>query len=125
MTSQQITHPDTRGIAVRGDAHAVRTAVENVAANALEAIQSRGSGGRLALRAERRNGEIDLLVQDDGPGIPADLKERLFAPFASGHNGTGLGLPIARALARAGGGDLICTASDPGRTTFRFTFPSA
>jgi len=114
-----------RGLSVRGDAHAVRTAVENVAANALEAIQSRGSGGRLALRAERRNGEIEVLVQDDGPGIPQDLKDRLFAPFASGHNGTGLGLPIARALARAGGGDLICTASDPGRTTFRFTFPSA
>ena len=114
-----------RGLSVLGDAHALRSAVENVAANALEALQSRGSGGRLALRAERRDGAVDLIVQDDGPGIPDGLKDRLFAPFASGHNGTGLGLPIARALARAGGGDLICTDSAAGRTTFRFTFPSA
>lgn len=114
-----------RDLQVRGDAHAVRTAVENVAANALEALQSRGSGGRLNLKAERQNGVVEIFVQDDGPGIPQELKERLFAPFASGHNGTGLGLPIARALARAGGGELICTASDPGLTTFKFTFPSA
>jgi signal transduction histidine kinase len=111
-----------RGLKVRGDAHALRSAVENVAANALEAIQSRGGGGRLALRAERRTGAVELLVEDDGPGIPQDLRARLFAPFSSGHNGTGLGLAIARALARAGGGDLVCSETGPGRTTFRFTF---
>jgi signal transduction histidine kinase len=114
-----------RGLAVRGDAHALRSAVENVAANALEALQSRGGGGTLALRAARREDVVDLVVQDDGPGIAEDLRDRLFAPFASGHNGTGLGLPIARALARADGGDLICTDSSAGRTTFRFTFQSA
>jgi signal transduction histidine kinase len=65
---------------------------------------------------------VQLTVQDDGPGIPDDLKTRLFTPFSSGHSGTGLGLAIARALARAGGGDLVCTDSAPGRTTFRFTF---
>ncbi|TMA27861.1 MAG: HAMP domain-containing histidine kinase [Deltaproteobacteria bacterium] len=111
-----------RGLAVRGDAHAVRTAVENVAANALEALQSKGAGGRLALRAQQFDGRVELTVQDDGPGIPVDVKSRLFTPFSSGHNGTGLGLAIARALARAGGGDLVCSDAAPGRTTFRFTF---
>jgi signal transduction histidine kinase len=114
-----------RGLAVRGDAHALRSAVENVAANALEALQSRGSGGRLALRAEKHDGTVELMVQDDGPGIPEHLRGRLFAPFSSGHDGTGLGLAIARALARAGGGDLTCVDSAPGRTTFRFTFQAA
>ncbi len=114
-----------RGLAVRGDAHALRTAVENVAANALEALQSQGGGGRLTLRAESHEHAVDLVVEDDGPGIPQDLRNRLFSPFASGHSGTGLGLAIARALARAGGGDLVCSDSGPGRTTFRFTFPSA
>lgn len=111
-----------RGLAVRGDAHALRSAVENVAANALEALQDRGGGGKLSLKAERRNGNIELVVQDDGPGIPDAVRSRLFTPFSSGHEGTGLGLAIARALARAGGGDLTCTDSGPGRTTFRFTF---
>lgn len=114
-----------RGLAVRGDAHALRSAVENVAANALEALQDRGGGGRLAVRAAQRDGLVELTVEDDGPGIPEQVRQRLFSPFSSGHGGTGLGLSIARALARAGGGDLVCLDSASGRTTFRFTFPSA
>lgn len=114
-----------RGLAVRGNAHAVRAAVENVAANALEALQSRGTGGTLVLRAGPRDGAVELIVEDDGPGIPAEVRAGLFSPFSSGHNGTGLGLAIARALARAGGGDLVCADSVPGRTTFRFTFQPA
>jgi len=114
-----------RGISVQGDAHALRSAVENVAANALEALHSQGPGGKLWLRAQQRDGTVELVVQDDGPGIPGSLKTRLFTPFASGHDGMGLGLPIARALARAGGGDLTCAESEPGRTTFVFTFQAA
>jgi len=114
-----------KGLAIRGDAHAVRSAVENVAANALEALQTGGTGGRLALRARQQDGTVELIVQDDGPGIPEAVHQALFAPFASGHGSTGLGLAIARALARAGGGDLVCTDAAPGRTTFRFTFQAA
>jgi signal transduction histidine kinase len=91
-------------------------------ANALEALQQGGNGGHVALHAEQRNGLVELTVQDDGPGIRGDLRARLFTPFSSGHAGTGLGLAIARALARAGGGDLVCTETQAGRTTFRFTF---
>ena len=114
-----------KGLSIRGDAHAVRSAVENVAANALEALHGGTRGGRLALRAEQKNGVVELTVQDDGPGIPETVREALFAPFASGHGSTGLGLAIARALARAGGGDLICSDAAAGRTTFRFTFQAA
>jgi len=114
-----------RGLIVHGDSHAVRTAVENVAANALEALKIRGTGGTLELRAEQHDGAVDLWVRDDGPGIPEHLKPELFSPFASGHSGTGLGLAIARALARASGGDLTCEYSEPGNTTFRFTFQAA
>jgi signal transduction histidine kinase len=115
----------SRGLAVRGEPHAMRTAVENVAANALEAFHARGAGGTLALRAERRDGGVELIVEDDGPGIPEDLQPRLFSPFSSGRSGTGLGLAIARALAQAAGGDLTCASSAPGRTKFRFTFRPA
>jgi len=114
-----------RGLSVQGEAHAVRTAVENVAANALDAFQARGTGGTIALRAERRDGVVELFVEDDGPGIPEELQPRLFSPFFSGGNGTGLGLVIARALVQAAGGDLTCASSEPGRTKFRFTFRPA
>lgn len=125
-TSVEIVCP--RGLEIRGDALALRSAVENVAANALEAFQRRGEGGRLRLTAARKQEVVELLVEDDGPGIDEPLRARLFTPFASGHAGTGLGLAIARALARAGGGELVYV--DPGplsteRTTFRFTFPAA
>ncbi len=115
-----------RELAVHADPLALRSAVENVAANALEAIQRRGEGGTLRLRArapEDQSGMVELLVEDDGPGIPERLRERLFTPFTTGSaSGTGLGLAIARALARAGGGDLVCSDWGPGGTTFRFTF---
>ena len=94
-------------------------------ANALDAFQGRGGGGTLSLRAERRDGAVELIVEDDGPGIPEELQPRLFSPFSSGGSGTGLGLAIARALAQAAGGDLTCTSSDPGHTRFRFTFRPA
>ena len=114
-----------RGLSILGDSHAVRSAVENVAANALDALQERGGGGVLAMRALPRDGVVELLVEDNGPGIPENVRASLFSPFATGNSGTGLGLAIARALARAGGGDLTCDQSGPGHTAFRFTFRAA
>jgi signal transduction histidine kinase len=114
-----------RGLAVRGDALALRSAVENVVANALEALQQNGRGGRLALRARQMDGAVELVVEDDGPGIPEEVLPRLFTPFSSGRESTGLGLAIARALVRANGGDLICADPSGGHTCFRFTFPGA
>ncbi|MBS2025428.1 MAG: HAMP domain-containing histidine kinase [Deltaproteobacteria bacterium] len=113
-----------RGLSVRADPLALRSAVENVAANALEALGKKGGGGHLELRAAQSPGHIELTVEDDGPGIDEPMRERLFTPFATGGNGTGLGLAIARALARASGGDLTCQSTLPGSTKFRFTFPN-
>jgi signal transduction histidine kinase len=123
MTGTEILVECPRGLAVRADALAVRSAVENVVANALEALQQNGPGGRLAVRARQVDGAtVELTVEDNGPGIPDEVRPRLFIPFASGRESTGLGLAIARALARASGGELICTDAREGHTCFRFTF---
>jgi signal transduction histidine kinase len=47
---------------------------------------------------------VHVAVEDNGPGIPAEQRERLFRPFVSGAGGTGLGLTIARELSGALGG---------------------
>jgi signal transduction histidine kinase len=112
------------GLFVRASPLALRSAVENVAVNSLDALQERGSGGHLKLSARAlQSGEIELAIEDDGPGVSDSLRDRLFVPFASDKTaGTGLGLAISRALARASGGDLTLGESGPGRTSFRFTF---
>jgi signal transduction histidine kinase len=112
------------GLGVQGDPLALRSAIENVAANALDSLHKAGQSGTLSLTARALDGQqVELLVVDDGPGISDRLRQRLFQPFSSDKaTGTGLGLAIARALARASGGDLQLAESAPGRTAFRFTF---
>jgi signal transduction histidine kinase len=72
--------------------------------------------------AQRKDGTVELLVSDDGPGIPASDRERIFEPGFSGNGaptehpsgGAGLGLSLARRLARAAGGDVQLTDGAPG-----------
>ena len=53
---------------------------------------------RLCARAAR-DGRVEIRVEDDGPGVPADLRDQIFAPFYSGTEGSGLGLAVVRRLA--------------------------
>lgn len=69
-----------------------------------------------------------VLVTDDGRGVPADLVQDIFTPGfrandADGHPGAGLGLALARRLARAAGGD-VRVAPDPGSTAFLIELPA-
>jgi two-component system, OmpR family, sensor kinase len=72
------------------------------------------------IAAERSNGSVDFSVSDDGPGVPDDDRERIFEPGFSrdGEEGSGgaagLGLPLARRLARAAEGDVVLAEGRPG-----------
>ncbi len=75
-------------------------------------------GERLALAAERVGAHLYITIDDDGPGIPQDLREDVFRPFFrvdearnQDEGGTGLGLAIARDIARAHGGDISLSDS--------------
>jgi signal transduction histidine kinase len=83
-------------------------------------------GGRVDLLLEQENGTVSVAVADTGPGIsPAD-RERVFRPFWSldGTGGTGLGLPIARELARALGGKLELESTPGAGTRFELQLPA-
>lgn len=96
----------------------------NLIDNALDAVPE---GGRVDVKANREGQRVVVRVVDNGPGIPAPVRERIFDPFFTtkpmGH-GTGLGLDIVRRLVRHNDGT-IEVDSQPGRTEFRVALPVA
>ncbi len=109
---------------VRGFVGELNQIWSNLIDNALDAI---ADGGRVEVSARRERAGVVVRVVDDGPGIPADVKERIFDPFFTTKpvgQGTGLGLDIVRRLVRHNDAD-IEVDSRPGRTEFRVILPLA
>ena len=77
------------------------------------------------------DGSIEVVVADEGPGIPEDERPKLFQPFYRARTareaagGVGLGLTICRAIVQAQGGDIRITAGPSGGTAVHFTIPKA
>ncbi|MBK8908437.1 MAG: HAMP domain-containing histidine kinase [Rhodospirillales bacterium] len=91
------------------------------------ALNAGHAGARtLAIVAVQQDSRVVIDVTDDGSGIAEDARARLFRPFegASRQGGTGLGLPIAREIVHAHGGDLSLAATGPQGTTFRIVLPT-
>ncbi|WP_444999465.1 PAS domain-containing sensor histidine kinase [Halomonas mongoliensis] len=113
------------------DPVALEQVLVNLLLNALEASREHPGAERVRLRA-RQSGrrEITLTVSDQGPGVPAEEAERIFAPFHSGRpEGLGMGLAISHSLMEAMGGSLrLLPADGSGGATFAATLlaePSA
>jgi len=73
----------------------------------------------------RQPGRVVIDVADNGPGIPEQVRARLFQPFATAARagGSGLGLAIARDLAKAHGGDIELMSTSESGTRFRVAIP--
>jgi len=85
----------------------------NLLLNAGAALATKGSG-RVVVRARNAEGDVRIEVEDDGPGISAELGDRVFEPFVTtkdiGH-GTGLGLAVCRGLVESAGGSISVDSS--------------
>jgi signal transduction histidine kinase len=125
-----LSPPPERPVAVEADRGLLKQAALNLMLNAMQAMGSSpradGAQHELMLRIEDGGGQARLHVIDTGPGIPADRLDGIFLPYVTTKTGgTGLGLPVARRIAREHGGD-IRVHSEPGRgSDFTIELPSA
>ena len=112
---------------VDADARRVEQALTNLFENARVAATSADGApaGRVHVAAESVPGALLLHVCDDGPGVPEEIRSRLFEPFASrSPGGTGLGLAIVARIMDAHGGSVALTERAPWRTCFTLSFPT-
>ena len=113
--------------AVVADPSAVKQLVLNLLKNAADALEETGGNIRIAAAPSEDRGMAVVSAEDDGPGIPPDLRDRIFAPFfttkAAGR-GTGLGLSICRRIAEAHQGSLDVGAAASGGALFTLRLPA-
>ena len=117
-----------------GDREKLIQTVLNIARNAVQAMQSNGTPSAeviLRTRAERQvtlakkryRVAIKLQIIDNGPGIPADIKDKIFYPLVTGREGgSGLGLALAQTFVTQHHGMIDCE-SQPGKTCFTILLP--
>jgi len=118
-------------------AHELEQILINLLSNALDAVVGRPSPlvqvRAFGVTSSSGAATVEILVADNGSGVPRSVRERLFVDFftTKGHEeGTGLGLAVSRELVRAAGGDLVLlespgTWNEPATTAFKVTLPSA
>ena len=131
VVERDIDLPGDRRVAL--DVDKIRRAVSNVAANARDAMGGRGRF-HLAARIETGHGSdgprdaLVLRLTDEGPGVPPEIRDRVFEPFVTlgKKRGTGLGLAVARRFVEDHGGSLELAPPPPGGgARFRLVLPLA
>ena len=124
---------------IQGDKEQLIQVVLNISRNAAQALTSKenegGKGGGISFRTRavrqitivrhRYRLALELQIIDDGPGVPEQIRERIFNPLVSGRDGgSGLGLSLAQTYVEYHRGVIECD-SRPGRTVFTILLPLA
>jgi signal transduction histidine kinase len=110
-------------VTVQGDALLLRRLIRNLLENA-----RRHAGGAGEVRVTRVGGAAQLVVEDSGPGVPPEDREKIFEPFyrreSAGSTGAGLGLSIVRQIVRMHGGEVSCMPREGGGSRFVVSLPA-
>jgi signal transduction histidine kinase len=114
---------DAEGPVVRGVGDRLQQAIVNLTLNALQAMPD---GGVLTLETGREPGWAHVRVSDTGPGVPVELRGRLFeSTWTTKPGGRGLGLPLVRMIAEAHGGHVRYGEAGGGGAMFTLLLPLA
>jgi signal transduction histidine kinase len=101
--------------AVSGAENALEHALLNLLMNAVEAVGDR-EGGRVAITASATPGQVEVVVDDNGPGVAPEIRDRLFQPYVTtkpnADRAVGLGLTVARHLVQLSGGTVAYTPKE-------------
>jgi signal transduction histidine kinase len=111
---------------VSGDAHQLMQVFLNLILNSEQAMREVRDRGTLRIRLEKRDKEVAVTLQDDGPGIPPDILPNIFDPFYTTKRpgrGTGLGLSICKAILREHNGNVEAASGPGGGAVFTVTLP--
>ena len=91
----------------------------------LNACEAQPEGGEVVVSAHRESGRVVAEVADRGPGVPEADRERIFEPFFSTKESTGLGLSVCHSIVRQHGGELVALGREGGGAVFRLSLPAA
>lgn len=106
------------------DRDRLRRAVVHLIENAIQAISDGGKPGHIEVNTRPVDGFVEIHIADNGPGIPDDYRASIFEPFFSARrSGIGLGLPIARRIAKQHGGTISLFSRPGQKTSFVISLP--
>jgi signal transduction histidine kinase len=105
------------------DFRKLERALLNLLLNACEAVPA--ESGKIDIGLNRTIGNLEIRIEDNGPGIADAVRDRLFEPFVSHgkENGTGMGLTVVQKILQDHGGDVAVEKTSPAGTTFRINIP--
>jgi len=109
------------GLQARADAEQIKRALINLMKNAIQAMPT---GGQLRASTHTEDGQVVIHIGDDGPGIPATVRQHLFEPFfTTRQKGSGLGLAIVQQAAEKNGGRVEVDSEEGEGAVFRLILP--
>ncbi len=109
---------------ITGDSLLLKQAIGNLVDNACKAAAS--EKGKVEISTESNGTEIKIMIADNGPGIPENIKDKIFTPFYSGSvSGSGLGLPLALKIIMLHGGKIHFKSGPSGGTVFVVILPAS
>jgi PAS domain S-box-containing protein len=108
-------------VAISADGEQLQIVLVNLILNAVQATEG---AGRVSVHVTANDGMCTIAIADDGPGIPAEVRERIFEPFfTTKHRGTGLGLPTAKRIIERHRGTIAIDCPPQGGTVVTVALP--